>query len=225
MTRVPRLAAHDLNNLLTGIMGIADTARDRPGIDPETHANLCDILIAARRAAALARILTGETEDSVPGPLWLNETIRAAARLLERPGVMLELALSEPDDRVVLPPGELERVLENLATNAHRAMGDGGTLTVLTRPVRLTAAESGFPDTIPPGVWQRIQVADTGDGIPRAALPRIFDTGFTTWAGQGGSGLGLASVREIVRAAGGFLTVDSVPFMGTTVSVYLPGGV
>ena len=239
----PARVAHDLNNMLTALLVTADAALERGGLDPETRADLESIREGALRGTVLVRRLgaapgakeapTGEAPTGeglggeAPGgkqPILpsVNACLRATLRLLAaRPGnpFTLTASLTEPDGPVRADPAELDRTVMNLVINARNALPAGGTVAlrteyrVLTRPARLT------PDTVPPGGYVVIAVADTGPGIPRDLLPRIFEAGFTT--GEG-SGLGLASVRACVARMGGFLAVESREGGGATFAIHLP---
>jgi hypothetical protein len=153
MTDDTRKIIHDLNNLLTAIIGAAESGLGRPNLPPEAAADFANILEGARRGAAMIRPPGGTNE-----PIWLNEAIRATARLLESQaaGLTLTIDLAEPDARVRLDPSALDRMLLNLVTNARQAMPSGGTLRMTTAAKRLTRPERGFPDTIPPGSHQVI---------------------------------------------------------------------
>ncbi len=151
----------------------------------------------ARRAAEQMAGLLGEPKPAV---LSVNDVLRDVAPLLGG----LRLALAEPDVFVRADPAALGRVLVNLAANARDAMQDGGTLT-------LRAGRDGD--------FATIAVEDTGPGMPPDVLARVFEPGFTTRSGSGGQGLGLAIVREIVEAAGGTVTAESVVGRGTSVVV------
>jgi two-component system cell cycle sensor histidine kinase/response regulator CckA len=110
----------------------------------------------------------------------------------------------------------------NLAMNARQAMPAGGRLRLSTGRVVLLSPLPGVPDTVPPGRWTVLEVADTGTGIAPEALPRIFEPFFTTRMDQGGTGLGLATVHGIVRQSGGFMVVESQPGQGTCFRILLP---
>jgi len=98
--------------------------------------------------------------------------------------------------------------LLNLAANARDALAPGGRLVLRTH------AEGA-------GVW-RLEVEDTGSGIPADRLARVVEAGYTTKPAGKGSGLGLWIVRGLVEEAGGSLTIESVEGQGTTVTVRLP---
>lgn len=222
-----RALAHDLNNLLTAIIGAADAVLQRSGADPETRADIAHIREGARRGGLLVRRLGGDTEAmaDAPEPISVDQTIRATCRLLEhRLGatVSLALQLAEPDGQVKADPAQLDRMLLNLIANARHAMPGGGTVTLSTTRRVTAEAEPRTPDTIAAGDYVVIAVADTGTGIPRAQISRIFDNGFSSRRRAGGTGLGLSSTREIVRNSHGFLSVASVEGHGTRFEIYLP---
>lgn len=221
-----REVAHDLNNLLTAIIGATDAVLERSGLDPETRADIEHVREGARRGAVLVRRLRGDTNlPARPGLISINEAIRATSRLLDhRLGahVALALNLAEPGILVMVDPFQLDRTLLNLITNARHAMPNRGTVTLGTTRREFTVAEPLSPDTIPPGDYAVISVADTGTGIPPDQIPRIFEAGFSSKKASGGTGLGLSSVREIVRQANGFISVESVEGHGTRFEIYLP---
>ena len=113
-------------------------------------------------------------------------------------------------------------MLLNLAVNARDAMPGGGTLTLSSGHATLYRPRLAGAETIPPGRYVTITVADTGGGIPDAVMPRIFEPFFTTKRASGGTGLGLPTVLGIVRQSDGFLEVASEVGIGTSVVVYLP---
>ena len=119
-------------------------------------------------------------------------------------------------------PAQLDQVLLNLAVNARDAMPDGGTLTIATGHAVVLRPEGEGPGALPPGRYALLEVTDTGCGIPPEVLPRLFEPFFTTRPGQGGTGLGLATVQGIVAQSGGRITVESEPGAGTRFRIHLP---
>jgi len=113
-------------------------------------------------------------------------------------------------------------VLVNLAVNARDAMPEGGLLTLRSGHVTLVRPLIRGQETIPPGRYVMVEVADTGIGIPLDVLPRIFDPFFTTRRESGGTGLGLSTVHGIVRQSDGYLAVESEIGKGTSFRLYLP---
>jgi two-component system, cell cycle sensor histidine kinase and response regulator CckA len=219
--------AHDFNNLLTAIIGAADAILERSEVDPETRADVAHIREGARRGTSLVRRLRGAAHEPAdpPGLISVNETIRATWRLFDHSlgsDVALALDLRVSGEQVTIDPSQLDRALLNLIVNARHAMPDGGTVTLGTSRRVITVAEPRVPDTIAPGDYVVIVVADSGAGIPREQMSRIFEPGFSSRRRTGGSGIGLSSTRDIVRRSNGFLAVESVEGQGTRFEIYLP---
>ena len=225
--------AHDFNNLLAVISSYAsfvqqevaseaDSARWRKvGQDLDEPEN------AADRAAALTRQLLAysRTQQAEPRVLDLNEMIDGLADLLGRTlGGRIELVLDlDPGlGRVLADPGQLEQVLVNLVVNARDAMPDGGQLTIRTADAQVDDPDLAGPPSGRPGRFARLDVRDTGSGMPPEVVSRAFEPFFSTKPSGRGAGLGLATVHGIVRRAGGRLEVSSAPGRGTTMTVLLP---
>jgi len=119
-------------------------------------------------------------------------------------------------------PTQLHQVLLNLCVNARDAMPTGGELSVQAANVEIDAQYAILNRNVTPGRYVRIEVADTGCGIPPDALERIFDPFFTTKDIGSGTGLGLSTVMGIVRSHGGFINVYSEVNQGSTFKVHLP---
>jgi PAS domain S-box-containing protein len=230
---VGRLAggiAHDLNNMLTTIVGYSMFLEQSLAADDEDRrADIAEIRRAADRSAALTRSLLAFARRELirPQTLDLNEVIRDVERVL-RPalgeGVKIELQLAAEDATVFADRGRLEQVVLNLAFNARDAMPAGGRLTISTQNVTLGREEARrHPGTeIIPGPYVRLIMADTGHGMEPATLSRIFEPFFTTKDVGEGTGLGLATVYGTVKQAGGFVWAYSEPDHGASFTVYLP---
>src|SRR5437588_507636 len=118
--------------------------------------------------------------------------------------------------------GQLEQVIINLAVNARDAMQGGGTLTIRTSNISQGSAVRRGHEVMPAGDYVLIEVADTGIGIAKEHLARIFEPFFSTKEVGSGTGLGLSTVYGIVRQTGGFVFVDSEPGRGAVFQIYLP---
>ena len=127
--------------------------------------------------------------------------------------------LTAPEDlwRVEVDEGQMNQVFNNLIINADKAMPNGGTIEARIENVTLTGAE-GLP--LPEGKYVKISIADSGIGIPKENLAKVFDPYFSTK--QVGHGLGLATAYSIVTRHDGLITVQSVPGAGATFEIYLP---
>jgi two-component system cell cycle sensor histidine kinase/response regulator CckA len=218
--------AHDFNNLLTAIAGSAEAALARtPGND--AAAELRQVLESAGRGAALVKQLLAFARQQAlrPRVVDLNAAVGGMGDLLRRllgSRVRLTVSLEEPGRRVKIDPTQLDQVIMNLALNARDAMPEGGALTIATGHAVVLRPETIGTETLPPGRWAVLEVADSGAGIPPEVVPRIFEPFFTTRREQGGTGLGLSTVHGIVRQSGGFIAVESRIGQGSTFRIWLP---
>jgi signal transduction histidine kinase len=227
---VGRLAggiAHDFNNLLTVITGCCD--RVLGGIDdqPRLRGDIELIRQSGLRAASLTRQLLafGRRRVLEPRPVDLNEIVRDIARILERvlgDRAVVVTRLSSVPGIIHGDPGQMEQVLMNLAINARDAMPDGGTLTIETTHLEVGPEGQRAPIALPAGGYVQLAVTDTGIGMDEQTAAHVFEPFFTTKAPGEGTGLGLATVYNIVAQSGGHVAVESRPGRGTTMRVVLP---
>ncbi len=212
--------AHDFNNILTAVIGnIALAKMLVPGVDRANHA-LCEAEKAAWRARGLTQQLLTFARGGAPVKR------EASLATLLREAVPFALAGSKAKCHVAVAddlwtmsfdPGQLSQAISNLVCNAAQAMPAGGIIRIEARNAEIGAED---PQALPPGRHVRIVVADTGDGIAKAHLAKIFDPYFTTRDGH--SGLGLATTYSIIRRHGGAIRVQSEEGRGTQFEVYLP---
>lgn len=219
--------AHDFNNLLTAIIGFCDLLliRHKPG-DP-SFGDIMQIKQNSNRAANLVRQLLAFSRQQTLRPKVQDVTdiLIEVSHLLRRLiGANIELDLVHGVDLglVRVDASQMEQVLINLAVNARDAMTHGGKLTIRTQTYENAVPEKAGDDEMPTGIWVRIDVADTGHGMPPDVMARIFEPFFTTKDVGQGTGLGLATVYGIVRQTGGYLHVSSSVGIGTTFSIFLP---
>jgi len=216
--------AHDFNNLLTAITGAAGMLRDYRPMPAEAREDVQIILDTAERGASLARHLLAFSRSRVTRaePVDIGAIVQGMQPLLRRlvhERVRLELQLEADLPPVLADRDQIEQIVLNLAVNARDAMPSGGVLRIATASLPAAAAPAqarvGGSDRL-----VRLLVQDSGIGIPRELQPSIFEPYFTT-KGEGGTGLGLATVQGVVTQTGGAVLLDSVP--GRTVfSVYFP---
>src|SRR5690606_284089 len=190
----------------------------------EQQLEVAEIRKAAERASALTRQLLAFSRKQVMAltPTDLNETVRGVAKMLERTigaDVQLRLDLEGQPCTVRADVGQIEQILVNFAVNARDAMPSGGTLTLTTARIDVTADSGG---EIPPGPYVALRVADTGIGMDAATRDRIFEPFFTTKEVGRGTGLGLSTVYGIVRQHGGHITVETEPGRGTMFTIHFP---
>ncbi len=214
--------AHDFNNILSGILGNIELARYRVAEkDTETVSLLREAGKATRRAAKLTgQLLTfSKGGDPVREVAALPELITESADFVLR-GSQIVCTYDFPEHlwMAELDSGQISQVIQNIILNAKHAMPEGGTIAISVSNVQDAATEALL--SVDNGNYVRITLQDTGIGIPREILNKIFDPYFTTK--QEGSGLGLAICHSIINKHDGYLLVDSIPGKGTTFTVYLP---
>ncbi|HEY6011127.1 MAG TPA: PAS domain S-box protein, partial [Nitrospirota bacterium] len=216
--------AHDFNNLLASILGYASLAKaDLPAGDPVAHH--VDIIEAASlRASELTQQLLAFARGGKydPRPNDVNAIVREAVALLGHTAdrnVAVELHLSDDLKSALCDAGQIQQAILNICINARDAMQKGGTLSIDTQNVTLTAGDVQFLVDVPPGDYVRVSVADTGPGMDRETREHIFEPFFTTK--KKGTGLGLAIAYGIVRKHNGFIHVSSAPGQGSLFQVNL----
>jgi two-component system, cell cycle sensor histidine kinase and response regulator CckA len=219
--------AHDFNNLLTAMIGFCDLLllRHRPG--EQSFADVMQIKQNANRAANLVRQLLAFSRRQTLQPKVFNVTdvLAELTHLLQRligENIALTLVHGRDLGPVRVDQGQFEQVIINLVVNARDAMGGGGQLTIRTANVsRAEVARAGH-ELMTAGEYVLIEVRDTGHGIPKEIIGRIFEPFFSTKEVGQGTGLGLSTVYGIVKQTGGYIFVDSAPGRGACFKVYLP---
>lgn len=221
--------AHDFNNILGAIIGYGELIQmfDIPKDSP-LQRHLEQILIAADRAKGLVgRILMfsrqsePEKKPVLPGPI-----VKEALKLLRASmptTIEIRPHIEDIHDPIDADDSQLHQVIMNLCTNAGHAMREtGGILEVGLSTVYLDEKEVKLLPDLEPGPYIRLIVSDTGCGIKKDIMERIFEPYFTTKKQGEGTGLGLSMVHGIVKNHGGAVTVDSEPGKGTRFYLFFP---
>ncbi len=224
--------AHDFNNILTVIIGYADSLIEERQSDDELLRPLKQISDAAKRAATLTRqlLLFGRKQLIRPRMIDLNGLLQNLNNMLGR---MLgeDIALQAEWDKS-LPPieadaGMIEQIVMNLAVNGRDAMADNGnarskSLLIRTSMVEIDAEYVKHHVDARMGEFVCLTVTDTGCGMDQQTLSRIFEPFFSTKEFGKGTGLGLATVFGIVKQHKGWIDVESKVEAGTSFRIYLP---
>ena len=204
--------AHDFNNLLAVISGYTELMLRRLRPDDPMRRNAEAIKRAAEWGAALAQqVLAGSRQPPLaPSPMDLNQLVTNVTRVLQPvlgDNIELTTRLAPGLARVSVNAHQIGQVIMNLVVNARDAMPDGGRLVIETANV---------------GQVVMLSVSDTGSGMDDETRARLFEPYFTTKEPGRGTGLGLATVHDIVTQFGGQISVLSDAGSGSTFKIYLP---
>jgi signal transduction histidine kinase len=218
--------AHDFNNLLAVVAGNADLIRESLAEDDPRRETADIIARTAQTVAGMNRKLlaVGKPGPARAAPLDAFAAIRALEPLLcrlvgKRVALAFELVPGLPF--ICADATQFDRVILNLVLNARDAIAASGTVTVRAAEADVEPGRAGWPANLPPGQYVAVTVADTGCGMTPEVRARMFEAYFTT-KGDRGTGLGLATVLEVIGAARGHIEVESEPGWGTQVRVYWP---
>lgn len=219
--------AHDFNNLLTAMIGFCDLLLQRHKPGDQSFNDIMQIKQNGNRAANLVRQLLAFSRQQTLQPKILNlvDVLSELTNLLRRligAQVKLDMVHGRDVGLVKVDQGQLEQVIINLVVNARDAMNSNGAIKINTRSHRQDKPVIRGQDEMPPGDYVVIEVTDTGTGIPKEIMQRIFEPFFSTKEIGSGTGLGLSTVYGIVRQTGGFIGVESIVGKGATFTVYLP---
>ena len=217
--------AHDLNNLLTPIIGYGELILHDSIKGLDAQESLVEVIKAAKRARDLvAQLLAfGRRQTLSVQPISVNDTLLEFEKLLRRTireDVAISLELRPDLPSVIADRGQLEQVIMNLSVNAADAMPKGGTLILRSSLTNFDENSEG-KDNIQPGKYVVLSVIDSGKGMDEETQKNIFEPFFSTKEMMG-TGLGLATVYGIVKQHDGHIEVQSTLGEGTTFTVYLP---
>ena len=223
--------AHDLNNVLSGIVSYPDLILNDMPVDHRLRPAIMTIKSSGAKAAAIVQdLLTlarrGTTvEEVVDLPAMVEEFIHSPelAHIQSRyPLVQVKTRLMQDPGAVKGSSIHLQKTLMNLTVNAFEAIPESGTVTLSAESVYIDTALKGYDD-VREGEYVKLCVSDTGTGITPEDQDRIFEPFFSTKKmGQSGTGLGMAVVWGTVKDHGGYIDIQSREGIGTTFNLYFP---
>jgi len=219
--------AHDFNNVLSAIMMANDFLLNAHKPTDPSFQDIMQIKQNATRAATLVRQLLAFSRRQTlrPQVLDLGDALSDLRILLQRligEKVRLDLVHGRDLWPVKADLSQIEQVIVNLAVNARDAMPSGGKLAIRTGNVLAEESAQLAYKGMPAADYVRIDLSDTGTGIPIDIRDKIFEPFFTTKEVGKGTGLGLSTVYGIVKQTGGFIYVESEEGKGTTFHIFLP---
>lgn len=220
--------AHDFNNILAAIIGYAELSRMSIPTDNPAFEAINETINAAGRATDLVRqILTfSRQQEHERKIIRITPIICEAGKLLRAAlpaSVEIRTIIASGLPNVLADATQIHQILMNLGTNAAHAMRkQGGVLEIALGKVLISEKSARASIGLNPGMYLRIIVRDTGDGMRPEVMQRIYEPFFTTKPVGEGTGLGLAVVHGIVKAHDGAISVTSQPSMGSSFEIYLP---
>ena len=220
--------AHDFNNILTAIIGNVQLAMLKSAAGHGGNSYLEQILTSSNRAAGLVRqllLFSRRQADENFGPVDLNHATENILPMLQRligEDITISVDLAPGIWTINGDGGSIEQLLTNLIVNARDAMPDGGTIVITTKNLGIDQDLGRQIHNARLGDYVALSIADTGNGIAKKDLDRIFDPFYTTKPEGKGTGLGLSIVSGIVAQHDGWVNVYSEPGQGTVFNIYLP---
>jgi signal transduction histidine kinase len=221
--------AHDFNTILTCIIGHAQLLEMRTSPDEEyLKDGLNHIVESANQARDLISQIVkfGRKTEHAKEPVFLDHVALDTAKMIRAllpSTITIKEEINCDPCTVFADKSQMQQVLLNLCVNAAHAMNtQGGTLKIKLDTARLSLKQCRFMGRVIPGKYVRLSVSDTGYGIAKENIPRIFDPYFTTKKIGEGSGIGLFVTRGIVDGHEGAVTVSSRPGRGTTFKIFIP---
>lgn len=220
--------AHEFNNILSGIIGYAEIAKDNfPAKSPACE-NLDKILKLCTRASDIIKQILSfsrisRKEKKVLQPHLLIKEDLEVLRATIPATIDIRYNLDEKSGTILADSTQIHQIGMNLCQNAAHAMQErGGVLEIGLAPVVLDAENVKQYPGLKPGAYVKLTVSDTGTGIDPAIIDRIFDPFFTTKEVGRGTGMGLAVTHGIIKDHGGTITVESETGKGSTFTILLP---
>ncbi|MFH0783903.1 MAG: response regulator [Pseudomonadota bacterium] len=218
--------AHDFNNILSAVLGFTDLSLLKVEKGSTLEKDLQQVYAAGIRARDLVKqILTfARKTDEDLKPVRIDLVAKEVAKFL-RSSIPASIDIIEDigsKSFVLANPVKIQQLIMNLCTNASHAMNETGILKISLHDVLLETADLPLDKGMAPGPYQRLEISDTGCGIPAEIIDSIFQPFFTTKGIHEGTGMGLAMVHSIVKECGGAVSVASQVGKGSVFTVFLP---
>ncbi len=223
--------AHDLNNILSGIVSYPDLLMERLPPDSPMHRPLQIIQKSGKKAATIVQDMLTLARRGVVAKEVVNLAAVVRDYLMSpehgrlkayHPNVTFNFQVSDGLLNITGSAVHLIKTVMNLTSNAAEAMPTGGSVLVKLENRYVDAPLAGY-DTVEEGDYVALSVSDTGVGIAQEDRDRIFEPFFTKKdLGRSGTGLGMAVVWGTVKDHHGYVHVESKPSHGTTITLYLP---
>ncbi|MFH0998810.1 MAG: ATP-binding protein [Pseudomonadota bacterium] len=227
--------AHDLNNILFPISGLSEMLLDEIPPDTREYESIEQIYKSAQRGSNLVKQILAFSRQSNPRklPIRIQPILKEALKLAQATipkNIEITSHIDTDCGMVSADPTQVHQIMMNLITNAYHAVEQtGGMIHIAMKETAISSfgekdelSFHAMPGDFLAGRYACITVYDTGTGIDKILIDKIFEPYFTTKEPGKGTGLGLSVVHGIVKEHGGNIQVYSVVGKGTTFNVYLP---
>ncbi len=220
--------AHDFNNILSAVLGYAELAQMEAKRNRDNQKHLAKVIEAGLRARDLVKQILSfsrqHEQERKPVKIidLLNETMGLIRASLPS---TIEIKKSIPPQlpEIYADPTQLHQVIMNLCSNAAQAMRQsGGFLTLSVEHINLDEQEASNHAELESGDYLKLEVPDTGCGMPPDVVDKIFEPFYTTKDEGEGTGMGLSMVHGIIKKHEGFISLNSEPGQGSTFTIFLP---
>jgi len=219
--------AHNFNNILASIMGYTELSLLDVSEGTELHFHLNKILESCNRAKEQVKQILAFSRPGVYElkPVKIDSIVRETLKLIKASiSVTIEVRedIKEYGGTVIADAGQIRQVVINLCTNASQAMPGGGIMEISLTETAVTSKDTFLWGSLKPGNYLKFTVRDTGRGMNKEILERIFEPYFTTRTMGEATGMGLPVVHGIIKNHGGDILVESTPGKGSVFHVFLP---
>ena len=220
--------AHDFNNILGIILGNAELALLYATGQNEKAANkISEIVTASLRAKdVVSQLLSFSRKNEIKKvPLKLDSITKESVKLLRssiESSIEMKLDIDTKLKTINAEPTQIHQIIINLCTDSAHAMEkNGGQIIIRVKNINIDSANA-YKEDLPPGEYVKLEIQDTGHGIPAEIQERVFDPYFTTKETGKGSGMGLSVTHGIVKSHNGYLKLTSSPEKGTCIAILFP---
>jgi PAS domain S-box-containing protein len=224
--------AHDFNNLITIINGLSEISLRKLSEDHPIFRDLRSIFAAGKKAEELTRKLLAFSRKQIIHPkitdinIVISDLDKMLRRLI-REDIDIEMNLFPQILHIKADPGQIEQILINLIVNARDAISERQDdiekkIKITTRPVKVDIPFLKEHPESQPGSYILISVRDSGIGMDRETIDKIFEPFYTTKEKGHGTGLGMSTVYGIIKQNNGFVEIESKPKLGSVINVYWP---
>jgi two-component system, cell cycle sensor histidine kinase and response regulator CckA len=219
--------AHDFNNILSAILGFSELALRSLPENSRARDDINQVISSGQRAADLVKQILAFSRKGIQElrSFQPNLIVKEALKMLRATlpsTISIEEHIDMVSGSVFADPTSVHQIMVNLCTNAYHAMKDEKGTMIVSLSRQEIGQEEILDSDVTPGPFIALSVKDTGCGMDRQTLARIFEPYFTTKVVGKGSGLGLAVVHGIVKTLHGFVKVESEEGKGSTFHVYIP---